>query len=486
MSNSVSPKKSSAPASANAISSRRITPAVALDSPPSSASSAAPAGEVRCWMTARRSARSSSGSAFLSAKWKTRPERRLLHVVEPEHLGQQGRPERRHGGPDRHTLAVAAEGEELDRVRGRLPVVPDLRGPGGDLLARLARRGHAGQVTLDVGQEDRHAGRAKLLGHRLQRLGLAGAGGAGDQPVPVHHRQRDPHLRRRVTAVADHEGAQLQHRPVERIARPNRRRDVNLRHAEHRSPQPTPRTASHYADPPKHHTQWTALRQEPAQRNHRTASDPLSATTVAASDPLSATTVAASDPPSATTAPQATRPAQPPHRKRPAQRNHRHRKRPAQRNHRTASDPPSATTVAASDPPSATTAPQATRPAQPPSPQATRPAQPPHRKRPPSATTAPQRAAQRNHRTTSDPPSATTVAASEPPSATTAPQATRPAQPPSVGGAGGEAPARATKSRRRNEAGRPALSADRGQPQTRGRYWDRTSDLSGVNGALSR
>ena len=31
----------------------------------------------------------------------------------------------------------------------------------------------------------------ELLGEQLQRLGLAGAGGARDEAVPVHHRERD-------------------------------------------------------------------------------------------------------------------------------------------------------------------------------------------------------------------------------------------------------------------------------------------------------
>ena len=47
--------------------------------------------------------------------------------------------------------------------------------------------GDAGQVALDVGHEDRHAAPAEGLGEGLQGHGLAGAGGAGDQAVPVRH-----------------------------------------------------------------------------------------------------------------------------------------------------------------------------------------------------------------------------------------------------------------------------------------------------------
>ena len=58
-------------------------------------------------------------------------------------------------------------------------------------------------VALDVGQEHRDAGRRHLLGHELQRLGLAGAGRPGDQAVAVEHRQRHAHPRRRVGDAVD-------------------------------------------------------------------------------------------------------------------------------------------------------------------------------------------------------------------------------------------------------------------------------------------
>jgi len=50
-----------------------------------------------------------------------------------------------------------------------------------------ARLADAGKVTLDVGHEHRHADGAEALGHHLQCHGLAGAGGPGDQSVPVRH-----------------------------------------------------------------------------------------------------------------------------------------------------------------------------------------------------------------------------------------------------------------------------------------------------------
>ena len=52
-------------------------------------------------------------------------------------------------------------------------------------------RGEAGQVALDVGHEDRHAGLRQLAGQQLEGLGLAGPGRAGDEAVAVEHRQGD-------------------------------------------------------------------------------------------------------------------------------------------------------------------------------------------------------------------------------------------------------------------------------------------------------
>ncbi len=67
VSNSGSPKNASAPWSENAISSRSSTPAVADESPPRSLSSALPSSEVRYWITARRSVRSSNAIPLRSA-----------------------------------------------------------------------------------------------------------------------------------------------------------------------------------------------------------------------------------------------------------------------------------------------------------------------------------------------------------------------------------------------------------------------------------
>ena len=60
--------------------------------------------------------------------------------------------------------------------------------------------------------------RAELLGEQLQGLGLAGAGGAGDQAVPVDHAERDPDADVGEVVRAGHQPAQLQGRTLEGVA----------------------------------------------------------------------------------------------------------------------------------------------------------------------------------------------------------------------------------------------------------------------------
>ena len=61
---------------------------------------------------------------------------------------------------------------------------------GGD-AARAARLREAGEVALHVCCDDGDACLRELLRHSLKPLRLAGAGRARDQPVTVHHPQRD-------------------------------------------------------------------------------------------------------------------------------------------------------------------------------------------------------------------------------------------------------------------------------------------------------
>jgi len=73
VSNSGSPKNTSAPWPSSAEISRRMTPAVADDSPPIALSSGLPSSEVRNMSSSRRSLRSSSGSPARSAYANTSP-----------------------------------------------------------------------------------------------------------------------------------------------------------------------------------------------------------------------------------------------------------------------------------------------------------------------------------------------------------------------------------------------------------------------------
>lgn len=146
------------------------------------------------------------------------PQAGLLGVVEPQALRQQGRPEHRHRRPNRDPLALPPEGVELGRVcRGR-PLLADVARPCGDLVVRHAGAGHAREVTLDVGEEDRDTLLDELLGHQLEGLGLAGARRARDQAVPVHHRERDLDLGVLVGRVVEDGGPELERRPVEGVA----------------------------------------------------------------------------------------------------------------------------------------------------------------------------------------------------------------------------------------------------------------------------
>ena len=238
MSNSGSPKKSSAPESASAMSSRRITPAVALDRPPSSSRSALPSVGDEVLDHRAQVLQVEQRQAGAVGVVEDQAERGLLGVVQAEHLGQQDRAEARDRRAQRHADADAADHEELDRVRGGLPVVPGVAGPCADLVAGLAGSGQTGQVALDVGEEDRDAGGGQLLGDQLQGLGLAGAGGAGDQAVPVEHRRSAPGPWRR-----DARSRRRRRCP----ARPRRRRSGSRRRSgpprPPRRPQQLPRPA---------------------------------------------------------------------------------------------------------------------------------------------------------------------------------------------------------------------------------------------------
>ncbi|MCY1353996.1 hypothetical protein D9M69_403520 [compost metagenome] len=112
-------------------------------------------------------------------------QRGLLAVAQLQQVGQQQRAHFRERGAQR-VAGLAGDVPQAHRVGLRLVVQPGHAGdPLGHLALRIARRGDAAQVALDVGGEHRDAGVAEAFGQVLQGHGLAGAGGAGDQPVAV-------------------------------------------------------------------------------------------------------------------------------------------------------------------------------------------------------------------------------------------------------------------------------------------------------------
>ena len=115
--------------------------------------------------------------------------RAVLQYLTGDGAGEQQRAERRDGRAELCT-ARSREAQVLDRVAHRLPRVAGLASARGQAIVGLARDREPREVAFDVGEKDRHALGRELLGQHLQRAGLARAGGAGDQTVAIHHRQR--------------------------------------------------------------------------------------------------------------------------------------------------------------------------------------------------------------------------------------------------------------------------------------------------------
>ena len=103
--------------------------------------------------------------------------------------------------PEHHRRRLAGDRVEADQA-----------GALGQLFRRHGRGAEPGQVALDVGEEDRHPLAREALGQNLQGHRLAGAGGAGDQPVAVG----EPEIERNrpVAALADEDRAVAAHRGV--------------------------------------------------------------------------------------------------------------------------------------------------------------------------------------------------------------------------------------------------------------------------------
>ena len=120
-------------------------------------------------------------------------EHALLRGIQVEQAAEEQRTEI--GDGRAHRIAAAPEDvPEDDRRRGpvRLGETDGLQP-----IAHLRRGGsgcrHARQVALDIGEKDGYADQGEAFGEHLQRDGLAGAGCAGDEPVPVgeHRPKRD-------------------------------------------------------------------------------------------------------------------------------------------------------------------------------------------------------------------------------------------------------------------------------------------------------
>ena len=147
-----------------------------------------PSSDERNLSVVARSGRSSSGRDLSSQYLKTSDRIEVWVGLRSEHLAQQQRPEGVDAGA--HLGAqLARERQELDRVPlGRERPAHRAGAVDDGLVGGVAGRREARQVALDVGHEDRHAGVGQLARQQLERLGLAGAGGACDEPMAVHHR----------------------------------------------------------------------------------------------------------------------------------------------------------------------------------------------------------------------------------------------------------------------------------------------------------
>ena len=117
----------------------------------------------------------------------------FLRLVQVQQAGEQQGPHFGHRGADRVPV-LAVQVPEHHRVIG-IGIVLHAQFPRPPFqlvsVLELGRSGHgdAGEVSLHIGHEDRHAGGGKAFRHALQGHCLAGAGGACDQTVAVGARK---------------------------------------------------------------------------------------------------------------------------------------------------------------------------------------------------------------------------------------------------------------------------------------------------------
>ena len=88
---------------------------------------------------------------------------------------------------------MALLAEHVPEHRGKfvgLVIDADLLGALDESILRVADGGDAGEIALDVGSEHGNTGAGKPFREHLQRHGLAGAGRAGHQSMPIGKLQR--------------------------------------------------------------------------------------------------------------------------------------------------------------------------------------------------------------------------------------------------------------------------------------------------------
>jgi hypothetical protein len=170
--------------------------------------------------------------AFLVGVAEDEAEALLLRVVRLQHLRQELRPEVRDGRAHGNAGPDAARREVLGRKARRCEWDSEVGGALGRRTRGIAGIRQPGDVALDVRTHDGDAGGGQLLGEHLQRARLSRARRAGDQPVPVGHRERDPNLRRMLERPRVHALAELERRTFRRVRLLDRFDEVRHRGAQ--------------------------------------------------------------------------------------------------------------------------------------------------------------------------------------------------------------------------------------------------------------
>ena len=108
----------------------------------------------------------------------------FLRVVQIHHAREQKRPHLGNRRADRVALLAEQIPEDHGELVG-LKIDADILRALQNKIFFVAGLGNSRQIALDIGGKYRNAGARKPFGEHLQRHGLAGAGGAGDEAVPV-------------------------------------------------------------------------------------------------------------------------------------------------------------------------------------------------------------------------------------------------------------------------------------------------------------